>query len=686
MALKEAVCYPPGSIKMFRTLRLDGIDEQVAAEIGLLADEVGLFEVLNMEVDEGVGDTAPAVTGAERQFDLTAELEEIITDDAGPAGPHVPPAPPTPPLASHTVAGEPGGCGSQDDDKDEEPDQATPGLPGVTATTISALARFYGMGYGCDLEDSADQSRSTALATSSTSRECEVVPVTSSLSSVVTMATDEPKPDGAMVVASVPGVAGAKRSKHALAVRKDAPLVRAPGKASKARGLWAGRPENRKAMLEKLRTDQVAVSTRGPKASRWKTWQEFHANWLPHEPVLPLTMRSIEAVMAQVKEARFSSAADYMSTAKSMHLQKFEWSTTLARQQTVCVRSALRGLGPRKQCEGIDLTVFVVGAKLLIDADPTKLPFNFHLTGVVAAFFMLREIELSTMLNINVKIKEEEEMVWIFLPVSKNDPMALGCWRSWGCVCVGPRSDAHPCPYHAALDQKKALAEKFGPLAAADDFPFAPTYLGETVKKDMVIKGVTEVARVSGLATHDEDGKCIRTGHAFRVEGARHLRKNGVSVPGIMCLARWNSQVVLRYLKDAPLTNITSEYVKGKVASSSAQEVSKTVKGFSDKTLNQLVALKAKADKQHAEIVELTSKITVLESITDPRYIVSDKYKKWHITLPWIDVEPSDLKTYCTWSYGFSVYQRKAKLPRFLPESSRCIRCFDLAEDGDDSS
>ena len=152
--------YPPCSIKMFRTLRLDGIDEQVAAEIGLLADEVGLFEVLNMEVDEGVGDTAPAVTGAERQFDLTAELEEIITDDAGPAGPHVPPAPPTPPLASHTVAGEPGGCGRQDDDKDEEPDQATPGLPGVTATTISALARFYGMGYGCDLEDSVSQSQS----------------------------------------------------------------------------------------------------------------------------------------------------------------------------------------------------------------------------------------------------------------------------------------------------------------------------------------------------------------------------------------------------------------------------------------------------------------------------------------------------------------------------------------------
>ena len=134
------------------------------------------------------------------------------------------------------------------------------------------------------------------------------------------------------------------------------------------------------------------------------------------------------------------------------------------------------------------------------------------------------------------------------------------------------------------------------------------------------------------------------------------------------------------------MTHITSEYVKGKASPSSAQEVTKSIKGFSDKTLNHIATLKAKADKQHAEILELTAKLNIVESITDPRYVVSDKYKKLHITLPWIDVEPAEHRTYCSWVYGFSVYQRKVKLPKFLPDSSKCTRCFDLAEDGDESS
>ena len=101
VALKEAVL-----IRMLnsfrRSLRLGGIVEQ-------LADEVGLFEVLAMDEDEGETGTDLEEIGRNRQFDLTAELEEIIAHDANPADPRVlPAASPTPPLTSYDVAGEPG--------------------------------------------------------------------------------------------------------------------------------------------------------------------------------------------------------------------------------------------------------------------------------------------------------------------------------------------------------------------------------------------------------------------------------------------------------------------------------------------------------------------------------------------------------------------------------------------------
>ena len=171
-------------------------------------------------------------------------------------------------------------------------------------------------------------------------------------------------------------------------------------------------------------------------------------------------------------------------------------------------------------------------------------------------------------------------------------------------------------------------------LAPTEDFPFA--HSGVAVQKDTVIKAVMEVAKVSGLQTRDEDGKCVRAGHVFRIESARHLRRDGASVPAILCVARWNNQVAARHLRYSPLEHITPEYVTGKAASSSAQEVAKGVNGFGNQTMKPLAVLNAKAETHHADILELIANLTVDDSVTDPRYIVSDKYMKWHIALPMV--------------------------------------------------
>ena len=95
-----------------------------------------------------------------------------------------------------------------------------------------------------------------------------------------------------------------------LAVRKDTPMIKSARRASIKRALAAGAPDRRAATLAKLEADDVAVSGRGPRESRWKTWVRLHRNWLPDEPVLPLTTHSIAAVTAQLKEGDYTATPD----------------------------------------------------------------------------------------------------------------------------------------------------------------------------------------------------------------------------------------------------------------------------------------------------------------------------------------------------------------------------------------
>ena len=158
-------------------------------------------------------------------------------------------------------------------------------------------------------------------------------------------------------------------------------------------------------------------------------------NWLPDRPVLPLTVQSIAVVLAQLKEGRYKSAGDYMSTAKGKHLEAHEWTSRLARQHRVCVRSALRGLGPSRQCAELPLDDLVKGAAAV--AGQRGIPIGLANTCIVLYYFVLREIELGTMLATSVTIDAETKEASIKVPATKTDPRALGRTRSW---------DASACP------------------------------------------------------------------------------------------------------------------------------------------------------------------------------------------------------------------------------------------------
>eukprot|EP00959_Pyramimonas_sp_CCMP1952_P409675 8585839-Pyramimonas_sp.AAC.1 len=200
-------------------------------------------------------------------------------------------------------------------------------------------------------------------------------------------------------------------------------------------------------------------SSASSRVSLWSTWCKFHTAWFAGSvliPVLPLTVESIKGVVSMMIRGGYRSAENYVSVAKDHHCEVYEWTTPLAREQKRANAAARRGIGLAHQCAELPIDEAWVAA-LAIDAEfasgaanrPHLWPVSVVNYLIVASFFLLREIEASLMLNSAVTIDMDTETVRIRLPVSKTDPQALSCTRSWGCVC-SPAGRA-PCPYHAAL-------------------------------------------------------------------------------------------------------------------------------------------------------------------------------------------------------------------------------------------
>ena len=301
------------------------------------------------------------------------------------------------------------------------------------------------------------------------------------------------------------------------------------------------------------------------------------------------------------------------------------------------------------------------------------------------------------MLYSSVAVDSKRKKVTINLPVSKTDPGALACERSWGCVCVDDEKvDATACPYHAAVAQQALLKAKFGNKVETEGFPFSPNLHGEGVSKEAMARAIILVALALGLVIVKASGKQKYTGHIFRIGGARHLARAAVQLMLIMILARWDSHVILRYVRDAPLSGLTDEYKKGKstsISSSSSHSAPPAIEDdrksgnkFAVKAMNQLKEMAEEVKKVQAELDDAKKHIEVVESAVHPIYVVSDKYQKWHITFPYADVQKKSWKCRCGWKYGKSVFDRMVNLPDDLSVTDKCKDCFEIQHSGEPES
>ena len=349
---------------------------------------------------------------------------------------------------------------------------------------------------------------------------------------------------------------------------------RAPVTSYTARGAFpttALTDEDRERALNALEQDMVTSSTCRVRQSNWRTWHAFHLRWFGSEtPPLPLTTVSIRAVAAQMKEAHYRSFPGYLSAAREVHLEAgHSWTDEIERVRKKCVASTQRGIGPARQCIEIPPQQIVdlrIGNEALHDHGP----INPEQWAVLCSFHMLRGAESACALASSLRANADAVTETFALAGSKTDPQATGCKRSWGCVCAGRLRTA--CPYHAALAIHNELQRRFG-LADGTlplNLPLFPTTSGEWCSREGFIATIRHFADHLCLDPVDQMGRCTIGEHVWRVSGSRMLAVAKVPLPTIALMARWGSDVIMRYVELAPLAIITEAYVTGSTGASSS--------------------------------------------------------------------------------------------------------------------
>ena len=261
-----------------------------------------------------------------------------------------------------------------------------------------------------------------------------------------------------------------------------------------------------------------------------------------------------------MKELGYRSIPNYLSAVKDRHVSAgHHWCDLLDRETKRATRTALRGIGPAKQCGDFCLDE-VVGLKLGDASLCENGPLGPGRLAEIGCFHLLRDMESSCALASHLSIDKIRMVESLELPVSKTDPTAVGCTRSWGCVCDGAHNT--PCAYHSACEHMDMLSRHFalpdGSLPI--DLPLFPNANGKQAHPDAVVDTVNQIANKLNLPLTDKYGRNRFGKHVFRVSGARKLAALGIATSVIMLLARGSSHSVLRYIADSPLATLTSQY------------------------------------------------------------------------------------------------------------------------------
>ncbi|CAK0821559.1 unnamed protein product [Prorocentrum cordatum] len=464
--------------------------------------------------------------------------------------------------------------------------------------------------------------------------------------------------------------------------RADAPRLAGYRRGDRSGAIGAAATAGtRQQALRRLR-DAHFSSTVTNRDTLLKTWEDFHKEWFSHRsegpggsvPVFPLTDESIEAVAAMMKEGGYRSFDQYMSRAKDKHVEMgFAWTDILDRARKLASRAANRGLGPAHQA-----AAFPLPALMALELDEAALarggPAAPGRVVEAGSFFCCREVEISLALRQHITADREAPSVTWLLPSTNNDPRALGKSRTWPCVCGHPRplTRSMPCACCATHRQLDFLDSRGWTDPST---PLFPTETGGTATKEAVVKTFEAIASKLGLPIVDQGGYRLWGGHSLRVTGAQWLASQGVSIAVIQLVARWNSDVVFRYVSEAPLLTLADEYRRAHAAHLVHERFAAAQRTIGELG-QQLGAMKdrvANMSSQEQEVLAFIKQCQETRDRRGPLFVVSDS-NVHHIpdTCRFVDLPIFKWKARCGWNFGLSDFSYAESAPPDL----RCKKCM----------
>ena len=463
--------------------------------------------------------------------------------------------------------------------------------------------------------------------------------------------------------------------------RSEAPALKKIRKASMEQALAVcNSVETKQIALDELEFDKVANSARAARASTWATWCRMHRAWFGDRlPVLPLTVQKIKAVAAMFKAGYYTSFANYASRAKAEHIEQFHahgivWSEELAVELKNSLRSIVRGKGPTKQSHPVDLSK-VLNLEIIHDAIVDGGPVGMTDLLTLGTYFMARELEIACARCNHIHLDLlAAEITWN-MPVSKNDVQAVGTHRTWGCLCSA--STTMGCPFHAALRQFERVRSISLELdLPVSSMPFFPDSRGNVVSKSIMVASITEAMNLCGLPLKDGLGRPMYGGHSMRTGGAVLLSAMGLDTARIEAMARWNSPMLLYYIRSAPLKSITNEFKLLAASRSSPSASSSSTDTVGDKKiLKVLNILTERLDKSDGFKELCNDRLIALEASAAPvRFIMNCTSNIWHISRD--HIAGKSCYTACGWQYTGLHFEASTEMPANISHKSICGSCM----------
>ena len=410
-----------------------------------------------------------------------------------------------------------------------------------------------------------------------------------------------------------------------------------------------------------------AKSAQASQDSLRRTWELFHESWFGRQvEALPLTPGKVYAICSMIRAGGYRAIDNYLARMKDAHVEHgYAWDDQLARAFRRSRRAVTRGIGPARQSAALSINEAFAAFNGRLELEDISSPVGLRSLFIAGSFWMLRELEISCAKVSHVHVDDEACTVDWILPSSKTDAQALGTARRWECVCGGDRAQA--CPYHAIVEQLSLLKEVFG-VNFSENMPLFPNRDGSVADKRQVVAGIECIAALTGQPLVTETGVRRFGGHSLRVSGAQDMARRGVHIAVIQLMARWSSDIVLRYVSEVPLEGLSESY---------RRSISDECTSSSADLLGRLQELQARLEGDRLFLTNYRHEKLAREEphkSDDAKYILNDCSQVLHRPLSFsLGLTPRHWRTVCGWGFGDARYEATGDVP---VGASRCAVCF----------